>query len=178
MSAGHSKKLGPGRKLTDAEKTRRWRRNHLEQLRRKDRYAYKKNREKILASYRQAKADAIAAYGGKCACCGEASLCFLTLDHVFNDGAAHRKKAGLGRASWSIYRYLRRRGYPQDGRFQVLCYNCNCAKQHDPIGHRAAHENAKNIDGLPEDIRGYVMSVKCQWKPSKDNEKGLFDELP
>lgn len=66
--------------------------------------------------------DAIAAYGGRCACCGEQALPFLVIDHVQNDGNLHRKTIS------DIYTYLRMAGYPQDGRFQVLCHNCNMAK--------------------------------------------------
>lgn len=51
---------------------------------------------------------------------------FLGIDHVNNDGEAHRREmAGYGRA---IYQWLRHHDYPQDGRFQVLCHNCNIAK--------------------------------------------------
>jgi hypothetical protein len=111
-----------------------------------------KNRAKFRARYRQYRAEAIRAYGGCCRCCGEANLCFLTIDHVRNDGALHRRckgKAGEYHGNgYKIYAWLRTRGYPQDGRFQVLCYNCNCCKTHDPIGHRKAHPNARFIDGL------------------------------
>jgi hypothetical protein len=41
---------------------------------------------------RKLKEAAYKAYGGfRCACCGEAEPLFLSLDHVNNDGAAHRK---------------------------------------------------------------------------------------
>ena len=105
--------------------------------------AYHKQRHQEL------KAEVIARYGGQCACCGEASLCFLTIDHVHNDGNEHRGSQGRMKGA-SIYRWLKTEGFPQDGRFQVLCYNCNCAKQHDRDGHRAAHPNAKLIDGGDE----------------------------
>jgi hypothetical protein len=39
--------------------------------------------------------DVIAAYGGRCACCGEFERDFLTLDHVNNDGAEHRRSNAL-----------------------------------------------------------------------------------
>ena len=61
-------------------------------------------------------------YGGKCKCCGETELKFLEIDHVNNDGAAHRN-----RGSWWIVDYLKKRGYPKKG-FQLLCSNCNMAK--------------------------------------------------
>jgi hypothetical protein len=77
-----------------------------------------------------------------CACCGETIPDFLTIDHVNEDGAAHRKKVakdGKRRKStgWkppgngvgvSIYRWLKKNGYPPG--FQVLCMSCNFAKGH------------------------------------------------
>lgn len=67
-------------------------------------------------------------YGGKCACCGEGEIVFLTIDHVNNDGAAHRRQLrnrGQGGGLW-FYRWLIKHGYPAS--FQVLCLNCNLAK--------------------------------------------------
>ena len=83
--------------------------------------------------HRIEKAKAIEAYGRKCSCCGESNIAFLTLDHVHNDGAAHRRelkeKHGYDPRGIRFYAILRSKGYPQDGRLQVLCWNCNCAKQ-------------------------------------------------
>jgi hypothetical protein len=58
-----------------------------------------------------------------CACCGENMIEFLTIDHINNNGAEHRREVGTKTILW-----IRRNNYP-DG-FQVLCYNCNCAKQY------------------------------------------------
>jgi hypothetical protein len=59
----------------------------------------------------------------KCACCGEEEIKFLTIDHINGDGKEDRAENGRGTA---IYRRLRKLGYPKG--YQVLCYNCNCAK--------------------------------------------------
>lgn len=59
-----------------------------------------------------------------CNCCGESNIGFLTLDHVNNDGAKHRKEVGSG---VSLCSWAKRNKYPKT--LQVLCYNCNCAKQ-------------------------------------------------
>jgi hypothetical protein len=83
-----------------------------------------KGRDTRLNRQRSQRLEAITRYGGKCACCGEDRYEFLALDHVNNDGAAHRKE--IRRAS--IYTWLKRNNYPQDGRFQLLCHNCNLAK--------------------------------------------------
>ncbi len=78
-------------------------------------------------SYRKLKDEVIAAYGGKCACCGEDTREFLVLDHVNGGGNKHRLSYGARNASLYIYREVRRNGYP--GGFQVLCANCNLAKE-------------------------------------------------
>ena len=70
------------------------------------------------------KREVIAAYGGKCQCCGETEPAFLTIDHVNDDGASHRKAIGRAR----VYHWLKKHGYPKDG-FQLLCFNCNCGRR-------------------------------------------------
>jgi hypothetical protein len=68
-------------------------------------------------------------YGAKCTCCGETEPLFLTIDHINNDGAAHRRSMPNGRYSTGerMYRWLRDNKFPSG--FQVLCMNCNLGKQ-------------------------------------------------
>ena len=99
----------------------------------------KVNREVRLAAKRanqaqrraRFKAAVLAAYGGKCACCGETNPVFLCIDHINNDGAAHRREIGQGKAKVGsggvIHEWLCKHNFP-DG-FQILCANCNQAKQ-------------------------------------------------
>lgn len=82
-----------------------------------------KHREYERANRKKFREEMIAAYGGECQCCGENHHEFLTVDHVNNDGASHRSQIGPR----TVYRWLRRNGYPKEG-FQLLCFNCNCAK--------------------------------------------------
>ena len=86
---------------------------------------YRMYHEKELARYadrrRALRASALEAYGGKCACCSEDRHEFLAIDHVYGDGAKHRKTIGK-----NIYRWLKRNNYPIE-RFRVLCHNCNVA---------------------------------------------------
>lgn len=84
------------------------------------------------AYWRKLRHEAIMAYGGyRCACCGETEPAFLSLDHIANDGAQHRRALGYGGngkgASTATLAWLRRRGYPEG--IQVLCMNCNFGKQ-------------------------------------------------
>ena len=71
--------------------------------------------------------EMIAAYGGKCACCGEAEPAFLTIDHINEDGAAKRSAGEQSGAA--LYRRLKELGWPTD-EYQLLCMNCNFAKGH------------------------------------------------
>lgn len=86
---------------------------------------YQQNREKWLGQARKLRTRVLDAYGNECKCCGERTPEFLGIDHVYNDGEAHRRELkGYGR---SIYRWLAMNGFPQDG-FQLLCHNCNMSK--------------------------------------------------
>jgi hypothetical protein len=85
------------------------------------------NRERALQAQRDCdrklKEEVYKAYGGfRCACCGETEPLFLSLDHVNNDGAAHRKVIDRRK----LYKWLARNRYPSG--FQVLCMNCNHGK--------------------------------------------------
>ena len=73
------------------------------------------------------KGDVINHYGAKCACCGEATLQFLAIDHIDGGGNADRKRRfnGKVRGGTDFYRKLKQDGYP-DG-YRVLCHNCNQA---------------------------------------------------
>lgn len=92
------------------------------------------NRERIAASQKARdvafKAQAVRAYGGKCACCGETEIAFLTFDHVNDDGAEHRKSGKMYRRHMARWAALN--GYPKT--LQLLCANCNMAKQFTPSG--------------------------------------------
>ena len=80
--------------------------------------------EEHVRKNRELKLEVYEAYGGAtCKCCKETTECFLTIDHINNDGAEHRKQ--IGRTS--ILRWLKQNNYP-DG-FQVLCFNCNLGRR-------------------------------------------------
>lgn len=69
--------------------------------------------------------EMIAAYGGKCAQCGEADPDVLELDHVSGNGAQHREQVA-GARNRSIKYWLRANNYPPG--FQLLCANCHRRK--------------------------------------------------
>ena len=81
----------------------------------------KRERQRV---YRLAVRDKVFThYGGKCTCCGEFRIEFLTLDHIMEDGATHRK-TGVGASN--LIMWAQARNYPNT--IQILCWNCNHAK--------------------------------------------------
>lgn len=91
---------------------------------------YQRNAEQArqkAADYRsRLRAGALRAYAvdkPECACCGEHHVEFLEIDHINNNGAAHRREIG---STIQVLRWLRDNGYPNG--FQILCRNCNLAK--------------------------------------------------
>lgn len=75
--------------------------------------------------YHQFKKEVFQHYGNKCACCGEATEQFLTIDHIKGDGSIHRRQT---KRMW-ICRWLVENNYPKG--FQLLCWNCNIGKFHN-----------------------------------------------
>ncbi|WP_428323676.1 hypothetical protein [Nitrosopumilus sp.] len=59
----------------------------------------------------------------QCQCCGENEFLFLSIDHIDNNGAEHRREIGKG---YSIYFWLVENDFPEG--FQVYCMNCNWGK--------------------------------------------------
>lgn len=82
------------------------------------------NRQYMKMRTRQLRAEMLAAYGERCACCGETAQRFLTLDHIGGGGLAHRKS--VGNAAWAVLNDVKKQGWPKD-KFRVLCMNCNFA---------------------------------------------------
>lgn len=95
---------------------------------------------------RNLRMAAFYAYGGPvCACCGEDRYEFLTIDHVNGDGGKHRRRLKKKHGYVvEIYRWLKNNRYPKG--FQVLCWNCNCAKAHfGQCPHQAERSGATEV---------------------------------
>ena len=75
---------------------------------------------------KELRAELFAHYGNKCACprCPEVNSDFYTIDHTTREGKLRDK----GKTGLALYRHLKRLDYPPD--IRLLCYNCNCARQH------------------------------------------------
>ena len=65
----------------------------------------------------------------KCACCGESNIAFLSIDHINGRNKTDVDKKGRRLTGSNLYLKLKKLGFPKG--FQVLCYNCNCAKHYN-----------------------------------------------
>lgn len=90
----------------------------------------------------------------KCRCCGERRMEFLTMDHISNDGAEHRRQ--IGRTPQNLYKWIIDNNFPKG--FQVLCFNCNCAKEYSGYcPHQNMKHNPKLWQGLFDDLQKLVV---------------------
>lgn len=134
-------------------------------------------KEKARARIRKLKEEAIGAYSDglkRCCCpcgCMENNLYMLTLDHVDNNGAAHRKNLRQKKGGkQNFYQWLKKQGWPNDPRLRVLCWNCNMGKR----------DNQGRCPRLGDVGRGSRRRFP-QTKQSSDSASqfsGLFDGLP
>jgi hypothetical protein len=89
---------------------------------------FKAHREEIYNKHKaerdKVRLEILAAYGGKCTCCGETDQRFLVIDHI--NGGGNKQRHSLNLRGAGYYSWMKRNNYPQD--LQVLCHNCNCAK--------------------------------------------------
>lgn len=104
--------------------------------------AYIRSKPESNKAYRQRlRKEVIEHYGGKCSCCAETELVFLTMDHVGQDGAEDRLRFGSSVSSYQFYLSIRRDGFPKT--LRVLCWNCNFATWHLGV---CPHESKQKED--------------------------------
>ncbi len=121
------------------------------------------NRETILSQQsrkrKQIRLQVLSHYSPelKCKCCGENHYEFLTIDHINNDGAEHRKEIG-----GNLYEWLISNNFPEG--FQVLCYNCNMCKGHYPNCYHQ-NNNIQPKSKYKERDRFTVLSHYSQGEP-------------
>ena len=125
----------------------RWKAKNPDLARQRAAEWYRENRDMVRARererYRELKDQVYAAYGNRCACCGETEPMFLSIDHVHNDGNERRKalRYGFGRRAGGVrlYTTIAELGFPDT--YQILCMNCNWGKaRNDGV---CPHETAK-----------------------------------
>lgn len=106
---------------------------------------YQKHGETMRLGWRakrlEYRAKALQVYGKSCACCGEARVEFLQIDHIDNSGARHRKEDP---SSKDLAIWLQKNNYPPG--FRTLCSNCNWARRRDgPCPHELERSCAENF---------------------------------
>jgi hypothetical protein len=96
----------------------------------------------------------------KCQCCGESHVEFLTIDHINNDGAEHKREIG---GDPYLMNWLIKNNYPEG--FQVLCYNCNlCKGFYEECYHKNPEIRGKdkyNINYRYKVLSHYSPDLKC-----------------
>ena len=129
---------------------------HREKIRSHVRLWRTKNRDRInnyaVAYRRERRLETLRHYSGgipKCACCGETETAFLCMDHINGGGLQHRREITGGDGNGvDLPMWLLRNGFP-DG-FQVLCFNCNCAKHKVGICPHRLKDEYNRKDSLNE----------------------------
>jgi len=129
-----------------AKSQRKWRAKNIEYYRAAQQVRsreYRKKKPELLrrlcTNYRKRlRVLVINHYGGICVCCGEVEMGFLTIHHINNDGAEHRRE--VGRAA--VYQWLKNNGFPEG--YEVRCYNCNCGMEYN--GGVCPHENSRTTN--------------------------------
>jgi esterase/lipase len=137
-------KNNPEQRKKFLERTKKWRKENPGKLKiQRDKYNEKAKDLKSLWAFNKARRNKIKiinAYGGVCSCCGEDTIEFLSIDHINNDGAKHRKELKILKTTF--YQWIINNNYPKG--FQVLCMNCNTAKGY--YG-QCPHQIAKDVEG-------------------------------
>ena len=116
---------------SDAKRCSVCRQKYLQEHRRQD-----TTKQRRKEQYKALRVQALAGYGGKCQCCGEARFEFLAIDHVNGGGRLERKT----KSTQQIVRKIINQSFPPE--YRVLCHNCN--QSHGWYGY-CPHEHEKDI---------------------------------
>lgn len=108
---------------------KKYREKNRERLNENNRKSYhanlEKQRERGRDKAKRIRLAVLTHYGLSCACCGESTYQFLTIDHINGGGGKHRRSIG-SMGGWTFYRWLIKNEFPKE--FQTLCFNCNISK--------------------------------------------------
>lgn len=128
----HSPEWHENKRRQQVAADKRWSERHPGEATKRVKARYRVNpelsRQRARESKNRLRDIVFSAYGHECACCGETEVHFLSVDHVNNDGAAHRKQLlGSNQAGgYGMWRWIKENGFPPE--FQLLCMNCNFGK--------------------------------------------------
>ena len=116
----------------------------------------------------------------KCACCGENHFEFLTIDHINGDGSLFKTQHGRI-SGMNLYKQIIEKNYPKD--LQILCFNCNRAKNNNiglcPVHHpesfiqiKKPHKEYPRRESTLKHSKEYYQKLKLEILQhySKDNK--------
>ena len=128
-------------RVTERDQMRKRRLNPLKREDERVHYAsyYETHRARLLVAQGARKfalrQAAVVALGGKCVRCGyDISIYALQIDHIHSDGAAERATPGHNQDR--LYKNIAQNG--SQGRYQLLCANCNAIKRMEAGEHPRA----------------------------------------
>lgn len=113
---------------------------------------YAKSKDKAVNWREDIRRQVIEHYGSFCACCGETTIEFLSLNHINKDGNEHRRKiSGVNR--FTIYKWTIDNDYPNT--LDIRCYNCNLSDGYYGIcpHNNGASKNILNLGSPPKPNR-------------------------
>lgn len=122
-----------------ARSSRNWREKSEEKLAKRN--ATRRDTKEHKIRWAKDKMACLEHYSGgtpHCNGCGIENVEVLTIDHIHEDGAAHRKEIGQ-----SVQRWLIANKFPEG--FQVLCWNCNHAKHRYGAIPRYTHRSLTGV---------------------------------
>ena len=140
----------------------------------KETSAFSKARKDRTALYRRrTRIKALQKYGGKCVCCGELELLFLTIDHINGDGMKDR--VHHGGTGW----FMELLRAPTRVDLQVLCYNCNMGREVN--GGVCPHHSPSPKDLWDSDLRRvkrFNKGCKYNWPSDVDLHRDYLELGP
>lgn len=144
----------------------------------KETVKYSKNRKDRIHLYnKKVRQKAVNKYGGKCVCCGETELYFLTIDHINNDGAMERKSYSDKNAGGGTGFFLELIREELRDDLQILCYNCNMGRYING-GICPHHKPSPKSFELKEDLRNishFDKGCKINWPSNKKLIKMIIE---
>jgi len=112
----------------------------------------KENRNAKLRGIQKLKEQILIHYGNNklsCVICGEGRLDCLSIDHINDNGAEHRRELGI--IGGAFYRWLRRNDYPPG--YQTLCMNCQFIKRFSKIRKDLVSKYGKKLRVINGNLR-------------------------
>lgn len=118
------------------------------------------------------KVEMIEAFGSKCCCCDENNPAFLTLEH--KERVHHKQQK---RKCHQLMRDAKRDGWDRT-KYEMLCFNCNCAKEHQgECPHRSGITAEQELARLKKAANARVgYNYRNVWGSRKGWFKEGFDE--